>query len=139
MALMKDQPDEYWKQKLTPEQYQALRKKGTETPFSGNHLDEAREGLYVCAACQAPLFKSNTKYESTTPGLLGWPSFSDVAATGAVELIDDDRYGMHRTEVVCTNCGSHLGHLFPDETSPTNKHYCINSVCLAFDPKNNSK
>lgn len=126
--------EEEWKKKLTPEQYKILRQKGTETPFSGELLNEKRDGVFKCAACGAVLFKSDSKYDSTIPGLAGWPSFSDIVASDAVELADDDSLGMHRTEVVCKNCGGHLGHLFDDDSSPTGKHYCINSVCLDFNP-----
>ena len=123
-----------WKQKLTPEQYRVLRQSGTEAPFSGELLHEDRDGMFVCAACGAALFKSDAKYESTMPGLMGWPSFSEVASSDAVRLRDDDSAGMHRVEVLCANCGSHLGHIFDDSSSPNNKHYCINSVCLGFTP-----
>jgi peptide-methionine (R)-S-oxide reductase len=99
---------------------------------SGKLLHNDKTGDYRCAACGAVVFKSDTKYESNLPGLEGWPSFADVAASGAVELKDDDSLGMHRTEVVCQNCGSHLGHLFPDDSSPTGQHYCINSAALDF-------
>lgn len=128
---MKISEDE-WKKRLTPEQYHVLREKGTEAPFTGKLLNQKGTGEYRCAACGALLFKSDAKYDSDIPGLAGWPSFADVAAAGAVELAPDDTLGMHRTEVVCKNCGSHLGHLFDDGSSPTGKHYCINSVCLDF-------
>lgn len=109
-----------------------LREKGTEAPFSGALLNEKGTGDYRCAACGALLFKSDSKYESDIPGLAGWPSFADVASSDAVELAPDNSHGMQRTEVVCKNCGSHLGHLFDDDSSPSGKHYCINSVCLDF-------
>lgn len=124
-----------WKDKLTPEQYRVLREKGTEAPGSGKYVDFYEDGDYHCAACGQTLFGSETKYESTMPGLIGWPAFSEAAANGAVKLEDDDSLGMHRTEVLCSNCGSHLGHLFPDDSSPNGQHYCINSVCLDFTPK----
>lgn len=127
--------DDEWRQSLTPEQYRVLRQKGTEAPGSGTYVDFNEEGMYTCAACGQPLFSSDTKYESTMPGLIGWPAFSEASKAGAVELKDDDSHGMHRTEVVCSNCGSHLGHLFEDESSPNGQHYCINSVCLDFKPK----
>lgn len=127
--------DDEWKKKLTPERYHVLREKGTEAPFSGKLLQNDKTGDYTCAACGAVLFKSDTKYDSSIPGLMGWPSFSDVAASDAVELSDDDSLGMHRTEVTCKNCGSHLGHLFDDDTSPTGQHYCINSASLDFEEK----
>lgn len=128
--------DDEWKAKLSPEQYHVLREKGTEAPFSGKLLNEKGTGDFTCAACGAILFTSEHKYDSDIPGLAGWPSFADVAQGDAVELTDDNSLGMHRTEVLCKNCGSHLGHLFDDETSPTGQHYCINSVCLDFKPKN---
>lgn len=124
-----------WKSKLTPEQYRVLREKGTEAPGSGKYVDFYEDGTYACAACGQELFKSDTKYESTMPGLIGWPAFSDAADNGAVRLEDDDSLGMRRTEVLCSNCGSHLGHLFPDDSSPNGQHYCINSVCLDFKAK----
>lgn len=127
--------DEEWRQRLTPEQYRVLRGKGTELPGSGALLHNDRTGAYMCAACGATLFSSDAKYESAVPGLMGWPSFADPAGNDAVELRPDNSYGMHRTEVVCRNCGGHLGHLFDDATSPTNKHYCINSCALDFRPK----
>lgn len=127
--------DDNWKTKLTPAQYHVLREKGTEAPFSGELLNEDRPGVFSCAACGAKLFSSDSKYESSVPGLAGWPSFSDVLDSGAVKLQDDNSAGMNRTEVVCSNCGSHLGHVFDgDPASPTGKHYCINSVCLGFKP-----
>lgn len=127
--------DDEWRQSLTPEQYRVLRQKGTEAPGSGMYVDFNEEGMYACAACGQALFTSDTKYESTMPGLIGWPAFSEASKMGAVELKGDDSHGMHRTEVVCSNCGSHLGHLFEDESSPNGQHYCINSVCLDFKPK----
>jgi peptide-methionine (R)-S-oxide reductase len=128
-------PDEEWKKKLTPEQYHVLREKGTEIPGTGTLLRNEETGEYKCAACGNMVFKSGAKYESTTPGLIGWPSFSEAASQGAVELRPDNSAGMHRTEVVCGNCGSHLGHLFDDPSSPNGQHYCINSVALDFDKK----
>jgi len=131
-----DLTEEEWKKKLTPEQYRVLREKGTEAPGTGTHLTEDRDGDYTCAACGAVLFKSGTKFESDMPGLIGWPAFSEAAANDAVEFRDDSSLGMQRTEIVCKNCGSHLGHLFEgDQASPNGKHYCINSVCLNFEPQ----
>jgi len=129
---MRNKSEEYWKEKLTPEQYHVLREKGTERPGTGTLLQNEKTGEYRCAACGSVVFKSDAKYESTTPGLIGWPSFSDAAKSDAVELRDDNSMFMHRTEVICKTCGSHLGHLFPDDTSPTNQHYCINSCALDF-------
>lgn len=130
----KNKPDEYWKQKLTPEQYHLLREKGTEIPGTGTLLDENNDGDFVCAACGSIVFKSNDKYDSTTPGLIGWPSFSN-ANDEAVEITEDNRFGMKRLEAICKNCGSHLGHVFDDSSSDTGKHYCINSTCLDFKAK----
>lgn len=124
--------EDEWKAKLTPEQYKILREKGTETPFSGNLLNESREGSFYCAACGEMLFSSDHRFESKD----GWPSFYDVAKSGAVKLTDDTSYGMRRIEVLCANCGSHLGHVFDDGPSDKGgKHYCINSVCLDFKLK----
>ncbi len=124
-----------FKKKLTPEEYRILREKGTEAPFSGQLLDEKRTGTYACKACGAALFPSTAKLDSHAgpSGLQGWPSF-DQALPGTVRLVPDDSHGMHRTEAVCANCGSHLGHIFDDETSPTGKHFCTNSVCLELKP-----
>ncbi len=121
-----------WKAKLTPEQYRILRQKGTETPFTGKLLNETRDGIFSCAACGAELFSSGQKFESGS----GWPSFYDVAKSGAVKLEDDDSLGIHRVEVLCVNCGSHLGHVFEDgPRDKGGKRYCINSVCLDFKLK----
>lgn len=132
---MVQKTDEEWRNKLTPEQYHVLRQKGTELPGSGQYDNFYKDGMYHCMACGAKLFSSDTKYESTTPGLIGWPAFSDAADKGAVKLEEDNSMGIQRTEVTCANCGSHLGHLFDDSSSPNGKHYCINSVCLDFEPK----
>lgn len=133
-----DQRD--WKKELTEEQYKVLREKGTEAPFSGKFLDHKDNGMYVCGACGAELFSSESKYESKTPGLIGWPSFAEVAKSGAVKFLEDKKLFMNRTEVVCAKCGGHLGHVFEADDSPTGKHYCINSVSLDFKPssKNSS-
>ena len=127
-----------WKKKLTTEQYRVLREKGTEAPGSGKYVDFYEDGMYTCAACDQPLFSSDAKYESTMPGLIGWPAFSDIVANDALNLQEDNSLGMHRTEVTCANCGSHLGHLFPDDSSPNGQHYCINSVSLDFEPGSNA-
>jgi peptide-methionine (R)-S-oxide reductase len=119
--------DEEWKGKLTPEQFKILREKGTEAPFTGKLLQEKRDGVYRCTACGNALFASNAKFDSGT----GWPSF-DQALPGAVEFKADNDYGMHRTEVMCAECGSHLGHIFDDGPTQTGKRYCMNSVCLDF-------
>lgn len=132
---MKDKPDEYWKQKLTPEQYRVLREKGTEWPFTGKYLRHDADGVYSCVACGAPLFTSGSKYETDISTLAGWPSFADVADSGSVEMREDTSYGMKRTDIICASCGSHLGHLFEDQSSPSGKHFCINSCALDFAPK----
>lgn len=133
---MSNNSQDDWEAQLTPEQYRVMRQKGTEVPFSGQHLNETRPGQFICAACGARLFDSSAKYESNMPGLVGWPSFSEALGNGSIRLEPDDSLGMQRTEVLCANCGSHLGHLFEgDLESPTGKHYCINSVCLDFKPK----
>ena len=122
--------EEEFKKKLTPEQYEVLRKKGTEAPFSGVYVNEKRAGMYNCAACGNALFSSDTKFDSGT----GWPSF-DTALPGAVEYVEDNSHGMHRTEVVCSRCKSHLGHVFDDGPTTTGKRYCLNSVCLDLQPR----
>lgn len=124
--------DDEWKSKLTAEQYHILREKGTEIPGSGSLLHNSKNGDYRCAACGNVVFKSATKYDSQLPGLIGWPSFSEAASREAVRLVDDNSNGMQRVEVVCSNCGGHLGHLFPDDSSPNGEHYCINSSSLDF-------
>lgn len=135
-----EKSEDKWKAQLTPEQYRVLRQKGTEAPFSGELVDEKRDGMYACAACGGTLFSSDAKHESKTPGLQGWPSFAEVAKSGAVKLVPDNSGGMQRTEVICSNCGSHLGHVFDGvDDTPTGKHYCINSVCLKFRPQTKDK
>ncbi|MEJ0021886.1 MAG: peptide-methionine (R)-S-oxide reductase MsrB [Candidatus Doudnabacteria bacterium] len=119
--------DEELKKKLTPEQYHIMREKGTEAPFTGKYYDSHEKGMYVCAVCGNELFSSDTKFDSGT----GWPSFTDPANLKNIVLQDDDSLGEHRTEVVCKNCGSHLGHLFDDGPKDRGgKRYCINSACL---------
>lgn len=127
--------DEEWRKKLTPEQFHVLREKGTEAPFSGALLENKANGEYACAACGAIVFTSSAKYDSDIPGLAGWPSFAELAGNKAVDLVDDTSLGMQRTEVLCSACGGHLGHLFDDPSSPSGKHYCINSAALQFLPQ----
>jgi len=129
---MVDQPiipkDDDWKTRLTPEQYDVLRNKGTEAPFTGALLHNDSKGGYKCAACGQLVFDSKTKFDSGS----GWPSFYD-AIPGSVVLNEDSTHGMIRTEVTCSNCGGHLGHMFPDAPDqPTGKRFCINSVALDF-------
>ncbi len=128
---MNELTEEEWKKKLTPEQYKVLREKGTEAPFSGKFYDSNEKGMYACVACGHKLFSSDAKFISTTPGLRGWPAFTDPGNLENIELKPDDSHGMHRTEVLCKNCGSHLGHVFDEvEGEGHDKHYCINSTCL---------
>lgn len=138
--MAKQFTDEELKKRLTPEQYRVLREKGTEQPFTGKYLNHDKDGVYTCAACGAKIFKSQDKYESGMPGLEGWPSFANIAGSEAVKLSEDKSQGMHRVEVSCANCGSHLGHVFSgDKDSPTGIHFCINSAALGFDPKPTDK
>ncbi len=118
------------KTRLTPEQYHVLREGGTEAPGSSPLLHEKGPGMFNCAVCSQQLFSSDAKFDSSIDSLNGWPSF-DQAIPGSVELKPDDSYGMRRTEVVCSRCGSHLGHVFDDDPdSTTGKHFCINGACL---------
>jgi len=124
-----DLSEDEWRDRLSEDEYNILRERGTEPKFSGDLLDESRDGIFVCAGCGAELFDADTKFGSGT----GWPSFYD-AREDAVEFETDTRHGMTRTEVNCAACGGHLGHVFEDGPDPTGERYCINSVALDFDP-----
>jgi len=136
MNDLRNKPESYWKERLTPGQYRVARKKGTERAFTGALYNNHEKGMYECVACGQPLFSSDTKFESGT----GWPSFDSPVDSQNVELHEDRSFFMRRTEVVCKNCGAHLGHLFEDgPRNTTGMRYCINSASLNFRPENSEQ
>lgn len=123
-----EKSEQEWKAQLSPEEYRIIRKKGTEHPHTGKYNLHFEEGRYLCKACGSPLFESDNKFESGC----GWPSFDD-AIEGAIEYHKDSSFGMIRTEIVCSGCGGHLGHIFDDGPTPTGMRYCVNSASIDFD------
>ncbi len=123
--------EEEWRKALTAEQYEVLRKKGTERPFTGQYWNHHQSGVYKCAGCGAELFGSEAKYDSGC----GWPSFHSPSQTNNIQTAEDRSHAMVRTEVLCARCGGHLGHVFEDGPQPTGLRYCINSASLQFEKK----
>lgn len=133
MAEKIDKSDEEWQQELTAEEFIVCRKKGTERPFTGKYNDTKEEGMYLCRCCGEPLFDSASKYDSGS----GWPSFFQTSTATGVTEAQDTTHGMSRTEIQCSRCGSHLGHVFADGPQPTGLRYCVNSLSLKLDKEKN--
>ena len=131
MSDWKDKDDAYWRAKLTPEQYDICRRKGTEPPFTGEYNSEKRAGTYACACCGTVLFDADAKYDSGS----GWPSFFRAVDDARIAEETDATRGMVRTEILCAECGGHLGHVFPDGPQPTGLRYCVNSLSLKLEPR----
>lgn len=131
MNNSKNKDDDQWREKLTPQQYQVCRNKGTEPPYTGEYNNEKRAGQYLCACCETKLFESDCKYDSGS----GWPSFYAAADENCVNEEVDNTLGMARTEIMCSQCGSHLGHVFADGPQPTGLRYCVNSLSLKFEER----
>jgi len=125
-----DKSDDYWRQKLSGEEYRICRQKGTERPFTGKYNSENRDGVYNCKCCGAPLFSSEAKFDAGC----GWPSFYQGLASDRIEETADSSHGMLRTEITCARCGCHLGHVFDDGPKPTGLRYCVNSLSIDFSP-----
>ena len=129
MTDWKSKSEDYWKENLTPLQYRVCREAGTEAPFTGKYTYFKEDGVYHCSNCGQKLFSSESKFDSGS----GWPSFTEAVEKGALALKEDRSHGMRRTEVVCSRCNAHLGHVFDDGPRPTGKRFCINSVCLIHE------
>ena len=131
MTDWKEKGEDYWREKLSAEQFEICREKGTERPFTGEYYTETSPGNYMCACCENTLFEADAKFDSGS----GWPSFFAVADQKSIATETDSTRGMERTEIMCAHCGSHLGHVFPDGPKPTGLRYCVNSLSLKFEPE----